>query len=149
MGKMIASLEHGQDTALREGRGTNWGDSGGEDQTRVGRESYSSGPLRRFAISRAERAWDSGTVCQVEPERIYILQAPVFQPGDPNPNLLTEDEAIRYLRLDLIGIKNPGETLRYYRKEGRLKGTQISKRVFYLREELDRFLNNVTEKNPR
>jgi len=38
-----------------------------------------------------------------------------WKPGDPNPELLTEDEAIRYLRLDTIGIKNPDETLQRYR----------------------------------
>ena len=62
---------------------------------------------------------------------------------------MTEDEAVRYLRLDLIDIKNPRETLQRYRKEGRLKGTQVSKKVFYLRKNLDLFLEAVTEDNPR
>src|SRR4051794_18837302 len=72
-----------------------------------------------------------------------------FQPGDPCPDLLTEEEAIRYLRLDTIDIKNPGETLERYRKQGTLRGTQVSKRVFYLRPELDAFLKNATNANPR
>jgi hypothetical protein len=72
-----------------------------------------------------------------------------FRPGDPCPDLFTEEEAIRYLRLDTIDIKNPGETLERYRKQGVLRGTQVSKRVFYLRPELDQFLKNVTNANPR
>jgi hypothetical protein len=72
-----------------------------------------------------------------------------FRPGDPNPDLLTEDEAVRYLRLDLMDIKNPRETLRRYRKAGHLQGTQVSKRVFYLRKNLNRFLDTMTERNPR
>ncbi len=65
------------------------------------------------------------------------------------PTLLTEEEAIRYLRLDTIDIDNPGETLRRYRKENKLRGTQVSKKVFYLRKELDRFLDKVTDENSR
>jgi len=82
------------------------------------------------------------------PPELVILPAPEgkFQPC---PTLLTEEEAIRYLRLDTVDIKNPGETLRRYREEGKLRGTQVSKRVFFLRKELDRFLDLVTEKNLR
>jgi hypothetical protein len=72
-----------------------------------------------------------------------------FQPGEPSPDLLTEEEAIRYLRLHEIAIKNPEETLRRYRREGHLRGTQVSKRVFYLKHELDAFLNKMTDHNPR
>jgi len=72
-----------------------------------------------------------------------------FRPGDHNPDLLTEEEAIRYLRLDEIDIKNPEETLQRYRKAGHLKGTQVSKRVFYQRKHLDAFLDKMTEINPR
>lgn len=76
----------------------------------------------------------------------------VFLPGDPPtpcPELLIEQEAIRYLRLDTIDIKDPTATLRRYRESGQLRGTQVSKKVFYLREELDRFLKERTEDNPR
>jgi hypothetical protein len=72
-----------------------------------------------------------------------------FRPGDACPNLLTEEEAARYLRLDAVRIENPLETLRRYRKTGLLRGTQVSKKVFYLRNELDAFLVKVTEQNPR
>jgi hypothetical protein len=78
--------------------------------------------------------------------------APAILPG-PAPSLcpevLTEEEAIRYLRLDLIDISNPAETLRRYRSEGKLRGTQIGKCVRYRRVELERFLDRITECNPR
>ena len=67
----------------------------------------------------------------------------------PCPELLTESEAFRYLRLDQVSIKNPGDTLRRYREIGLLRGTQISKRIFYRRCELDRLLERLTENNPR
>lgn len=67
----------------------------------------------------------------------------------PVSPLLTEDEAISYLRLDTINIGDPAGTLRRYREQGLLKGTQVSKRVFYLREELDAFLRRQTQNDPR
>ena len=73
-----------------------------------------------------------------------------YQPAEPCAELLTETEAIRYLRLDTIaGLKRPGETLARYRASGMLRGTQVSKAVFYRRIELDRFLETLTETNPR
>ena len=70
-------------------------------------------------------------------------------PPSPCPELLTEAEAIRYLRLDTINIKDPSATLRNYRKRRLLQGTQVSKKVFYRRTELDAFLQRLTEENPR
>ncbi len=70
-------------------------------------------------------------------------------PPRPCPELLTEDEAISYCRLDLIDIKDPAETLRRYRAEGKLRGTQVGKAVRYRRVELERFLELVTDQNPR
>ncbi len=75
-----------------------------------------------------------------------------FLPGDspqPCPEVMTEGEVIRYLRLDLIGIKDPSETLAYYRKRGLLRGTQIGKCVRYRRVEIERFLDEITNANPR
>ena len=59
-------------------------------------------------------------------------------PGDPPqpcPELLTEQEAIRYLRLDEVNIDRPADTLRYYRKKGLLRATQVGKCVRYRRIE--------------
>jgi hypothetical protein len=73
-------------------------------------------------------------------------------PGDPPqpcPEVLTEEEVIRYLRLDLIDVKDPAGTLRYYRERGLLRATQVGKAVRYRRVELERFLERLTEQNPR
>jgi hypothetical protein len=67
----------------------------------------------------------------------------------PCPELLTEDEAIRFLRLDSIGVENPANTLRYYRKKGLLRATQVGKCIRYRRIELDGLLDRLTETNPR
>lgn len=67
----------------------------------------------------------------------------------PCPELLTEQEAIRFLRLDTIDIKNRSATLRRYREAGVLRGVQISKKVFYSHKELVLFIERLTEKNPR
>lgn len=70
-------------------------------------------------------------------------------PARPCPELLTEDEAIRYLRLDTTGISHPQHTLERYRAMGLLRGTQVGRRVFYRRIELERFLERQTDANPR
>ncbi len=55
----------------------------------------------------------------------------------PCPELLTEDEAIRYLRLDINGPKNPSGTLKYYRDQGVLRAVRIGRNLRYPRMELD------------
>ena len=83
------------------------------------------------------------------PAASTLLSHLLFRPGDPCPDLLTDDDTVKYLRLDSIDIKNPKDTLQRYRKEGLLKGTQVSKKVFYLRRHLDEFLEKMTIENPR
>ena len=63
-------------------------------------------------------------------------------PTEPCPDLLTEEEAIRYLRLD--DAKDPAQTLYRYRQKGLLKGTQVGRWVRYRRSELEKFLDNQT-----
>ena len=63
--------------------------------------------------------------------------------------LLTEAEALRYLRLDTVDISDPAATLRRYRERRLLRATQVSRRLFYRRVELDRFLERQTEQNLR
>ena len=73
-------------------------------------------------------------------------------PGDPSqpcPELLMEEEAIRYLRLDRIDIQDPAGTLRYYRRKGLLRATQVGKCIRYRRIELEKLLERLTETNPR
>ncbi len=111
--------------------------------------------VQRILNTLRESKYASPSICGEGPETVSFQGSLLpsvwgfFRPGDPCPGLLTEAEAVRYLRLDQIGIKNPAETLRRYRKAGRLKGTQVSKRVFYQRKNLDQFLDTMTETNPR
>lgn len=64
----------------------------------------------------------------------------------PCPEVLTEDEAIRYLRLDSQKNTDPANTLRNYRDKGKLKATFIGKNLLYSRKELDRFVEVLTNK---
>ena len=65
----------------------------------------------------------------------------------PVPELLTEEEAIIFLRLDIDGPKDPTLTLEYYRTQGLLKATRVGKRLRYQKKELLRFLDLLTEQN--
>jgi len=77
-------------------------------------------------------------------------QVLLMRPAEPCPELLTEEEAIRYLRLDAISsLKNPSETLERYRAQGKLRGTQVGRMIRYRRIELERFLEKQTDQNPR
>ncbi len=61
------------------------------------------------------------------------------------PEVLTEEEAIRYMRLD--GTSNPSRTLKYYRERGLLRSTVVGRRSLYRRVELERFLDRQTLAN--
>jgi len=65
----------------------------------------------------------------------------------PCPELLTEEEAVRYLRLE--GDRNPRRTLRYYREKGLLRSTSVGRHLRYRRVELDAFLERQTEATQR
>lgn len=82
--------------------------------------------------------------------RSIVLSAPaVISDGNggwqPCPNLLTPNEAVRYLRIDKLGLKNPLNTLKYYREKGLLKGTYIGNHLFYTKQELDKFIERMTK----
>ena len=68
-----------------------------------------------------------------------------FPDGRPLPEVVTEEEAVKFLRIDTTGVKNPQFTLRYYREQGLLRGTQIGKKLFYTKTELLEFLAKQTE----
>ena len=63
------------------------------------------------------------------------------------PDLMTPVEAAMFLRLDQIGHtpKSACRTLDYWREEGKLKATKFARRVWYLKKELEVFLDNKTE----
>ena len=76
-----------------------------------------AGPILPGRYSRDR----SGELIEIEPPRLC-------------PELLTEEEAASYLRLD---VANVGDTLRYYRENHGLRAVQISRRVLYPREQLE------------
>ncbi|MCG3132883.1 MAG: hypothetical protein FLDDKLPJ_03749 [Phycisphaerae bacterium] len=75
--------------------------------------------------------------------------APVLPDGnggfDPCPELLTEGEAVRYLRLDTTGVRDPRQSLRYYRERGLLRATKVGRCLRYRRVELERLLERLTD----
>ena len=77
----------------------------------------------------------------VDPHRLPP-SCPIL-PGDPPvpcPELLTEEEAIRYLRLDVDGPANPEGTLQRYREIGLLRGVKVGRLLRYRRVDLEEFL---------
>ena len=63
--------------------------------------------------------------------------------------LLNPIEAAQYLRLDETGGHTPKSALRtltYWRDKGQLKATKFARRVWFRKNELDRFLAVKTEK---
>ena len=70
-------------------------------------------------------------------------------PERPNefPDLMTPVEAAMFLRLDETG-HNPESarrTLNYWRDRGELRATKYARHVWYLKNELEKFLENKTE----
>ena len=67
---------------------------------------------------------------------------------DAFPQLMTPVEAAMFLRLDRTR-HTPGSAIRtldYWRDRGDLRATKFARRVWYLKEELEKFLQNKTEK---
>jgi hypothetical protein len=63
------------------------------------------------------------------------------------PDLMTPVEAAMYLRLDQTdhSPKSAIRTLTYWRDMGYLKATKYARRIWFLKDELERFLKNKTE----
>jgi len=71
--------------------------------------------------------------------------------GSIMPELLTEDEALIFLRLEKEN--KPTRTLKYYRDKGQLRGLKIGTNFLYPKRELLNFIEVATEwfnrnKNP-
>jgi len=71
-------------------------------------------------------------------------------PERPNefPELLTPLEAAMFLRMDETGHtpESARRTLDYWRDKGELRATKYARRVWYLKDELQVFLRNKTER---
>ena len=63
----------------------------------------------------------------------------------PCPELLTEQEAIRYLRLDVDCAGDPAKTLKYYRDKGGLIAIKVGRMNRYRQADLDDFLAQKSE----
>ena len=85
---------------------------------------------------------------------IYTLHTPAVLPDGNGgfvfcPELMTETEAIRYLRLDVNGPSNPRNTLKYYRDQGVLRAVHIGRNLRYPRKELDLMVERLLAKQRR
>ena len=63
------------------------------------------------------------------------------------PDLMTPVEAAMFLRLDQTdhNPKSAIRTLTYWRDRGYLKATKYARRIWFLKDELEKFLKNKTE----
>lgn len=67
--------------------------------------------------------------------------------GSMETPVLTEEEAIHWLRLDgPDGPKDPHGTLRYYRERGLLRAMRCGRRNRYYLKELERFCERMSER---
>jgi len=71
---------------------------------------------------------------------------PLMPDGEPAPAVMLEKDVIGFLRMREVGIKNPGNTLRYYRERGKLKPTCIGGRNVYTLGAVMDFLEKITKK---
>ena len=71
---------------------------------------------------------------------------PLMPDGTPVPEVMLENELIRFLRLRELGIKNPHNTLRYYREKDILKPTRIGRRNVYTIQSALEFKEKLTKK---
>jgi hypothetical protein len=67
--------------------------------------------------------------------------------GRPVPAVMLEAELIKLLRLDELGVKNPENTLRYYRETHKLCPTRISGKNVYTVSAVMEFLDRLTKKS--
>ncbi|MHC4232195.1 MAG: helix-turn-helix domain-containing protein [Planctomycetota bacterium] len=68
----------------------------------------------------------------------------IYMPdGTVMPELLTEREAIVFLRIDQEN--NPERTLKYYRDKGQLRAVKIGTNLLYPKQELLSFIKVATD----
>ena len=65
--------------------------------------------------------------------------------GTPVPEVMLEGELIKFLRMGELGIKNPANTLKYYRERKLLRPTRIGGRNAYSRKAALEFLDSLTK----
>lgn len=63
--------------------------------------------------------------------------------------LLSEPEAIQWLRLDQAGVEHPECSLKRLRDRGAIRTIRLGRRVFYPVQELQRFVDHEIERAGR
>lgn len=76
----------------------------------------------------------------------HFAFVPLMPDGTPAPTVMLEADLIRFLRLRELGVKNPKNTLRYYRERGKLRATKIANRICYTVQAALEFLEEMTKK---
>lgn len=71
---------------------------------------------------------------------------PTMPDGSPAPSLMTEEEAIRFLRIDQTGVRFPRQTFQRYRSSGQIVGKMVGRCVRYPVEELQRFVKELPDR---
>lgn len=86
--------------------------------------------------------------CPELAERLFALADQVCPQRGDWPEVLTEKETVRFLRLDTKkGPHDPYQTLYRYRKQNLLKAVQLGRQVFYTKTELQKFIERKSEGN--
>ena len=70
----------------------------------------------------------------------YALMWGVLMTGDEVPDLLTQEEAIRILCLDEMGLKRPKGSLRHLRRTGQLAYVKVVGKVLIPRDAIQDYL---------
>jgi len=57
------------------------------------------------------------------------------------PELLTQEEAIKFLRLDAMNLKRPKEALRYLRRTGQIAYVKVCGKVLFPRKAIEDYIS--------
>lgn len=83
------------------------------------------------------------------PDNTIYIGPSFFPDGSAVPDLLSEEETFKFLRLDIDGPQNPQIALKHFRDKGLLRPTRIKKKNCYQRKELLRFMDLMTKKETK
>jgi hypothetical protein len=81
-----------------------------------------------------------------KPRMEQATSPPTMPDGTPAPSLLTEEEAIKFLRIDATGVRFPRDAFQRYRKSGQIVGKRIGRCVRYPVSEVMRFVRELPDR---
>ena len=99
--------------------------------------------IRNFTPTPTQEFWTNKFMAEHNDNFCFSILPDGNGGYTPCPEVLTEDEAIRYLRIDKQKA-DPFKTLRYYREKRKLRATKIGNNLLLSRKELDRFIEVMT-----